>query len=124
MTKQNKYARIDKRLEIRIEEMSDKEIIKARISALKMAKGMPESKQQKAWSEIVERVGSTKNFMATKVFPMHEESIAVSPKSGLSKENILRDYVTLSKGEAENVQCNLNNERMNLNLKNKDQGYC
>lgn len=104
--------------------MSDKEIIKARISALKMAKGMPESKQQKAWSEIVERVGSTKNFVATKVFSMHEESVAVSPKSGLSKENILSNYVTLSKGESENVQCNLNNERLNINLKNKDQGYC
>ena len=52
--------------------MSDKEIIKARISALKMAKGVAESKPQKAWSEIVERVESTKNFMATKVFPMHE----------------------------------------------------
>lgn len=104
--------------------MSDKEIIKARISALKMAKGVAESRPQKVWSEIVERVESTKNFMATKVFPMHEESVAVSPKSGLSKENILSNYVTLSKGESENVQCNLNNERLNINLKNKDQGYC
>lgn len=104
--------------------MSDKEIIKARISALKMAKSVAESRPQKAWSEIVERVESTKNFMATKVFQMHEESVAVSPKSGLSKENILSNYVTLSKGESENVQCNLNNERLNINLKNKDQGYC
>ena len=49
LTKQNKYARIDKRLKIRIEKMSDKEIIKARISALKMAKGVAERKPQKAW---------------------------------------------------------------------------
>lgn len=104
--------------------MSDKETIKAKINAMKMAKGMPESAPQKAWSDIIKHVEAVKNFMPNKVFPMHEESVAVSPRSGLSKENILRNYVALSKGESENVQCNLNNGRMNMNLKGKDNSYC